>query len=194
MSDDRIAASAGEPAGVSGPAESDAAACAFLRAHGIPYRRFEHPPVFTCEEADRLVPAEAAGIQTKNLFVRDKRGRRHWLIVTSCAKAVDLKGTARVLGADSLSLGSPERLLAHLGVTPGAVTLLALAHPGAGDVELVIDRDVWTGDDLRCHPMVNTATLVLTRDDARRFVEATGHAAEQVAVPGTTRGAAESGT
>lgn len=175
-------------------AAADAAAGAFLEAHGIPYRRYEHPPVFTCEEADHLVPAEAAGIQTKNLFVRDKRGRRHWLIVTSCAKPIDLRRTARVLGADTLSLGSPERLRTYLGVTPGAVTLLALTHPGAGDVELVIDREIWTGEALRCHPMVNTATLVIARDDARRFVEATGHSIALVDLPRAgDGGAAEPG-
>ena len=172
-----------DPPAAAAAAEADRAVCDFLTAHGIPYRRYEHPAVFTCEEADRHVPAEAAGIQTKNLFVRDKRGRRHWLIVTSCAKPVDLKGAARALGADSLSLGSPERLLTHLGVTPGSVTLLALAHPASRGVELVVDRDVWTGDALRCHPMVNTATLVLSRDDARRFVEATGHSLTVVELP-----------
>ena len=164
-------------------AESDSRICAYLVAHDIPFERFDHPPVYTCEEADRLVPAEARGIQTKNLFVRDKRGRRHWFIVTSCEKPVDLKRLARSLGADSMTLGSPERLMNHLGVTPGSVTLLAIAHPGAKDVELVIDRDVWNGEPLRCHPMVNSATLVLTKDAAERFVATTGHRPQVVEVP-----------
>lgn len=167
--------------------DADARICAFLAAHGIPYTRFDHPPVFTCEEADRLVPREAGGIQTKNLFVRDKRGRRHWLVVTSCEKGVDLKRLAASLGIDSFTLGSPERRASHLGVTPGSVTLLALAHPGAADVELLVDRDVWTGEPLRCHPMVNSATLVLRRDDAERFIAATGHAAQVVEIPVSSR-------
>lgn len=159
------------------------AICNYLDSHNIPYARFDHAPVNTCEEADRLVPAEAVGIQTKNLFVRDKRGRRHWLIVTSCTKSVDLRQTARALGADTLSLGSPERLMTHLGVTPGAVTLLALAHPGASDVELVIDSDVWHGEPLRCHPMVNSATLVLSHEASKRFIATTGHSIQVLTLP-----------
>ena len=164
-------------------ADADARICAYLREHGIPFARFDHPPVYTCEAAGKLVPAEARGIQTKNLFVRDKRGRRHWLVVTSCEKPVDLKRLARSLGADSMTLGSPERLMNHLGVTPGSVTLLAIAHPGAKEVELIIDRDVWNGEPLRCHPMVNSATLVLTKEDAARFIATTGHRPQVVEVP-----------
>lgn len=165
----------------------DVAICRYLDQHAIPYERFDHPPVNTCDEADRLVPSAARGIQTKNLFVRDKRGRRHLLIVTTCTKSVDLRQTARLLGADTLSLGSPERLMTHLGVTPGAVTLLALAHPGATSVELVVDADIWQGEPLRCHPMVNAATLVLSHEAAARFIATTGHTATVIALPSVAR-------
>ncbi|MEO7962989.1 MAG: prolyl-tRNA synthetase associated domain-containing protein [Gemmatimonadaceae bacterium] len=170
----------------------DVAICRYLETHDIPYQRFDHELVYTCEEADRFVPAAAVGVQTKNLFVRDKRGRRHLLIVTSCAKAVDLKATAGALGADSLSLGSPERLMTHLGVSPGSVTLLALAHDGSSSVELVVDSDVWTGEALRCHPMVNSATLLLSHDAARRFIETTGHSLHVVKVPAIVRAPSDS--
>lgn len=167
---DRIQPSTTEP-----DVTPDQQICAWLDAHAIPYDRFDHPPVFTCEEADRLVPAEAHGIQTKNLFLRDKRGQRHWLVVTSCEKAVDIRALGDRLDAGRLSFGSPERLMRYLGVTPGAVTLLALAHEGAREVEVVIDTDIWTGAPLRCHPMTNEATLVLTRDALERFLATTGH-------------------
>ena len=158
----------------------------FLAAHGVSFKRFEHPPVFTCDEAYRLVPAEAAGVQTKNLFVRDKKGRRHWLLVTSCAKAVDLKGVAALIGADTLSLGSPERLMTYLGVTPGAVTILALVNDPSHQVELLVDDDVWTAGPIRAHPLVNTATLSLEHDAIEQFLRATGHAPRIITVP--TRG------
>lgn len=165
----------------------DLAICRYLDEHAIPFERFDHPPVNTCDEADRLVPTAAIGIQTKNLFVRDKRGRRHVLIVTACTKSVDLRQTARLLGADTLSLGSPERLMTHLGVTPGAVTLLAIAHPGATSVELVLDADVWKGEPLRCHPMVNSATLVLSHEAAQRFIQTTGHTPKVISLPVVSR-------
>ncbi|MEZ4585063.1 MAG: prolyl-tRNA synthetase associated domain-containing protein [Gemmatimonadales bacterium] len=162
---------------------TDAELCAFLDDRGIAYRRVDHPAVFTCDEADRLVPAEAVGVQTKNLFLRDKKGRRHWLVVTTCAKPVDLKALAPLIGADNLSLGSPDRLARHLGVTPGAVTLLALVNDPSHAVSLVIDREIWEVDHWRCHPLVNTATLSMPWASVQAFLAAVGHPPETVVVP-----------
>jgi len=156
-----------------------------LHDQGISYRRFDHPPVFTCEEAERAVPDTAAA-HTKNLFLRDKKGHRHWLLVTLCEKAVDLKQVAAEIGADKLSLGSPERLSRHLGVTPGAVTVLALVHDPTHAVELLIDADVWRAEAIRAHPLVNTATLVIQQLDLRRFLEHTGHVPR--VIPVSSRG------
>jgi Ala-tRNA(Pro) deacylase len=160
---------------------------AYLDRRDIAYRRFDHPAVFTCEAASRLVPEAAVGVQTKNLFLRDKRGRRHWLVVTSCAKPVDLKGLARVIGADNLSLGSPDRLARYLGVTPGAVTLLALVNDPEHQVALVIDREI-SGQAWRCHPLVNTATLSMPWESVEKFVSAVGHQPSIVLVPARATG------
>jgi Ala-tRNA(Pro) deacylase len=151
---------------------------------GIPYARHDHAPVFTCEEAAAAVPVEPGTSHTKNLFLRDKKGRRHWLLVTDCAKSVDLRQLAPTIGADHLSLGSAERLARYLGVTPGAVTILALINDRDHAVELVIDADVWAAARLRCHPLVNTSTLVITRGDVERFLTLTGHAPAIVRVAG----------
>jgi Ala-tRNA(Pro) deacylase len=154
---------------------------ALLAEHQIPFQRYDHEPVFTCDEAERAVPQTTAA-HTKNLFLRDKKGRRHWLLVTLCEKAVDLKQVAERIGADNLSLGSPDRLAKHLGVTPGAVTILALSNDPTHAVELVVDQDVWRAETLRAHPLVNTATLVIAQADLRRFLSVTGHEARVIAV------------
>jgi Ala-tRNA(Pro) deacylase len=162
--------------------EVDRAICETLRAWGIGFSRFDHPPVFTCAEADVHVPSAADALQTKNLFLRDKKGARHWLVITSCEKRVDIRALGEQLGAGRLSFGSPERLMKYLGVTPGAVTLLALAHPSAREVELVIDEAA-RGLPWRCHPMVNTATLVLEPADCAAFLFRTGHTPAYQAIP-----------
>ena len=153
---------------------------------GIAYATHLHVAVYTCDEAIRAVPDESGVAHTKNLFLRDKKGRRHWLLVTDCAKAVDLKALASVIGADHLSLGSPDRLRRHLGVEPGSVTALALANDATRSVDLVIDADVWSMERWRCHPLVNTATLVIARNDLERFFASTGHKPAVVQVPGRT--------
>ncbi|HTE44990.1 MAG TPA: prolyl-tRNA synthetase associated domain-containing protein [Gemmatimonadaceae bacterium] len=141
---------------------------------GITYERYDHAPVFTCDEADSVVPDHDA-VQTKNLFLRDKRGRRHVLLVTTCAKAVDIKKFADQIGADNLSFGSAERMEKYLGVTPGSVTVLGLIADTTNAVELYVDADVWSIDKWRCHPLINSATLVLSRADVERFLARTGH-------------------
>jgi Ala-tRNA(Pro) deacylase len=92
----------------------------FLTEHRVSYDRHDHPPVFTCEEADRLVP-DLPAAKTKNLFLRDNKGRRHFLVIVSDQKTVDLKTLRDELGSSKLSLGSPERLQKYLGITPGEV-------------------------------------------------------------------------
>ncbi|MEO5692996.1 MAG: prolyl-tRNA synthetase associated domain-containing protein [Usitatibacter sp.] len=153
-----------------------------LDALGITYDRTEHPPVYTCEEAEKVVPP-LPGVRTKNLFLRDKKGRRHLLVVVSQEKRVDLRELGALLDAKGLMLASDERLLQHLGVTSGAVSVLAIANDHVGSVELVIDRDVWSAEALLAHPLVNTATLVIPRTGIERFVAASGHEARVIDLP-----------
>lgn len=157
--------------------------CDWLTRHGIGFERFDHPPVFTCEEADRLVPAAARAVQTKNLFLRNRKGDRHWLLVTDCRKPVDLKALGPEIGAPHLSLGSPERLLRCLGLTPGSVTVFGLVNDPERAVTVLIDKDLDGLPAWRCHPMINQATLVVSREGIRRFLELTGHEAQVVRVP-----------
>ena len=154
----------------------------FLALHGIEYERHDHPPVFTCEEADRLVPPLPAA-KTKNLFVRDRKGRRHFLVVVGYEKVVDLKVLSSLLGVTKLGLASPERLKKYLGVDPGAVTILGVANDSNKDVEVVMDEDLWGSAALRCHPLVNTSTLVISRQDIERFLEITGHKLHVLNIP-----------
>jgi Ala-tRNA(Pro) deacylase len=154
----------------------------FLDRHVINYQKFEHPAVFTCEEAERLCPP-MSGTHTKNLFLRDRKGERHFLVVVGYEKSVDLKALTGVIGTDKLSFASPERLVKYLGVEPGAATLLGLLADTEKKVEVFIDEEIWRADTLLCHPLVNTATLAISHEGIERFFEATGHRAQIIAVP-----------
>ena len=135
----------------------------------IPYQRFDHPPVFTCEEASRLLP-DLPAAKTKNLFLRDPKSERLFLVVSPEDHRVDLKALATMLGVKRLSFGSPERLDAVLGLTPGSVTLLAMVRDREKAVELVVDEAIWQAEQVQCHPLVNTATLIIRLDDVRRLL------------------------
>lgn len=148
----------------------------------ISYQRIDHAPVFTCEEASRLLP-DLPAARTKNLFLRDPKSERLFLVVTPEESRVDLKALARVLGVKRLSFGSPERLAAVLGLTPGAVTLLAMVRDTERAVTLVVDHTIWQAERVQCHPLVNTATLIITLDDVRRLLAHLGREATVMALP-----------
>jgi Ala-tRNA(Pro) deacylase len=147
---------------------------AFLAHHGVEAQRFEHPPVMTVEESERLVP-RLPGAKTKNLFLRDRKGARHFLVTVAHDVAVDLNALGARLDAGRLGFASAERLQRHLGITPGSVSLLALVNDTVHAVEFVIDRRLWDADAVHAHPLVNTATLVVAHDALERFLVATGH-------------------
>lgn len=156
---------------------------AFLAQHAIEAKRFEHPPVMTVEESERLVP-RLPGTKTKNLFLRDKRGARHLLVTVPHDVAVDLNALGLLLGAGRLGFGSHVRLMKYLGITPGSVSLLALVNDPAHHVEFVIDRRLWEADAVHAHPLVNEATMVIPHLQLERFLAATGHVPRIVDVPG----------
>jgi len=158
---------------------------AFLEQHGVEAQRHEHPPVMTVEESLRLVPP-LPGLKTKNLFLRDRKGRRHFLVTVPHDLAVDLEALGDLLGAGKLGLASAERLFTHLGITPGSVSFLALANDRARAVEFVVDRRLWEADAVHAHPLVNSATMVVPHASLERFLAATGHVPRVETVPART--------
>lgn len=154
----------------------------FFQDHGLDYQRCDHPPVFTCGEANEQVP-ELPGAKTKNLFLRDGKGRRHFLVAVGQDKTVDLKGLAGRLGLGKLGFASERRLETYLGLTPGAVTILGVINDPDHHVELLIDEQLWQSQAFQCHPLVNTSTLVIKKNDLERFFELTGHPPRILDVP-----------
>ena len=154
----------------------------FMREHEIAASRHEHPAVMTVEESERLVPP-LPGAKTKNLFLRDKKGRRYFLVTVPHDLAINLGALGKALVAGRLSFASAEQLDGRLGVTAGAVSLLALLNDTARTVEFVIARTLWEADAVQAHPLVNTATMVIAHVDLERFLAATGHTPQVIDVP-----------
>ncbi len=161
--------------------DSEAQMLAYLTNSAIPFTRIEHPAVFTCEEARPYRP-EVPGLETKNLFLRDER-RRFYLVVTDCAKRLDLKALGAACGAPKLHFGTEAELRECLGLTPGSVTILGLVNDPRGKVELLVDRQYWPAEAYLCHPLVNTATLVISHSAMERFLALNGHSPRVVDIP-----------
>ena len=157
----------------------------FLADNQIEYERHDHPPVYTVADVERLVPPLPAA-KTKNLFFRDKKGKRHFLVVVPAKKRVNIKALSAAIGAGHLSFGSPERLKRYLGVDPGSVTILAIVRDPDQAVEVYFDEVLWQEEAFQFHPLVNTSTLLIQRANLQRFLKATGHEIQLVNVPAQT--------
>ena len=140
---------------------------------GIACRTVSHPPVFTVEEAKAL-RGELPGGHVKNLFLRDKKGAM-WLVVAEEDRRIDLKALAARLGAGKVSFASAERLMAYLGVVPGAVTPFGLINDRGQEVRVVIDAGLLAHDPVNVHPLTNDRTTAISPRDLLRFIEACGH-------------------
>jgi Ala-tRNA(Pro) deacylase len=161
--------------------EQEAAVVARLGELGIPFTRHEHPPVATVDEAAQ----HWSGIDAthcKNLFLRNQKGSRHYLVVLEHAKKADLRKVADQIGDGKLSFASPERLMTHLGLTPGSVSPFGLINNRDHAVRLILDRDLESAARLSFHPNINTVTFTVSAADFARFVEASGNPVQQVEV------------
>lgn len=154
---------------------------AVLDALNISYVRHDHEAAFTVEQAEQIY-GQLEGGKTKNLFLRNKKGRRHYLLVAEQHQTVDLKALRAELGESSLSFASPERLMKYLGLTPGSVSPFGLINDKEQEVvvlldKTLLDKSLQNMDPLNFHPNINTATLSISQDDFLRFL---GHCGNEV--------------
>ena len=156
---------------------------AFLDRLSIAHATVNHPALFTVEQS-RALRGQIPGGHTKNLFLRDKKGTL-FLVVALEDAAIDLKSLHRRLGASGrFSFGSADLMRTHLGVEPGAVTPFAAMNDVERKVTVVLDAAMMTHPVLNYHPLVNTRTTTIRREDLVRFLEATGHPPRIEAVSG----------
>ena len=147
---------------------------------GIAASTLEHEAVFTVAQSSRL-ERELPGGHTKNLFLKDKKGRL-FLVVALGNAHIDLKTLPAKLDSERLSFGRPDLLMEVLGVPAGSVTPFALINDKARRVTVILDADMMRHERLNYHPLENTATTNITREDLLRFIRACGHEPRVLAV------------
>ncbi len=146
---------------------------AFFDDLGLGHTTHRHRPVFTVEES-RDLKAEMPGGHTKNLFLKDKKGRL-FLLSAIADTQIDLNAVSKLVGAARFSFGNADLLMRHLGVTPGAVTVFGLINDAERQVTLLLDEALFAHDPVNFHPLRNDATTALRPADMLKFVRATGH-------------------
>lgn len=140
----------------------------WMAEHGIDHLTHDHPAVFRVEEGLEL-KAAMPGAHTKNLFLKDKKGRL-WLISARQDTVIDLKRAPSLIGSDRLSFGNEVLMWETLGVRPGSVTALGLINDLDRRVGFVLDLRLWEADIINFHPLTNTATTALDQTAFRRVL------------------------
>lgn len=150
-----------------------------LNTMGVKYEIINHPAVYTIEEMDNLGISKKAEV-CKNLFVRDAKGKKHYLIVLCKDKKANLAELANQIGSTKLSFASSERLDKYLGLKKGAVSPLGIINNFTKDVIVVFDKDLVGKENLGVHPNDNTTTVVITFNDLNKVITENGNIVKYV--------------
>lgn len=153
-----------------------------LEEKQIQFDRLEHGAVYTMEEMD-AAGITAKGTVCKNLFLRDSKGKRHFLVTAPENKRVDLKQLAEKIGSTRLSFGSAERLAKYLGVQQGSVSPLGILNDESQSVVFVADEDLKNDPAVGVHPNDNTATIWLKFSDLQKLIQDHGNSIVFVHLP-----------
>jgi len=145
----------------------------------IPFDYYEHPAVPTIEEAKKYwVDLEAT--HCKNIFFRNHKGNRHYLVILEHTKALAIHDLEKRLKQGKLSFASTIRMQKYLGLTPGSVSPFGLINDKENHVHVYIDENLKKSEKISFHPNINTASLVISYKDFERFLECTGNSYEYV--------------
>jgi len=152
---------------------------AILEQLDIRFEYIEHPPAPTIEIARQYWAGHDA-THCKNLFFRNHKGNRHYLVILDCNCDMDIHAIEKMLKQGKLSFASEQRMAKYLGVQPGSVTPFGLINDAGHHVHLFIDRNLQKSGRVSFHPCVNTASLIISRDDFIRFLDYTGNLYEWI--------------
>ncbi len=153
----------------------------YLKNLGIDYQLNEHEAVYTVEAMESL-GLDKIGTIVKNLFLRDAKGKRHFLVMLGPDKKVDLKSLKDKIGSTPLRFASEERLWENLRLTKGAVSPFGLLNEEAKDVEIVVDSDLKAASPLGVHPNDNTATVWISWIDLEKVISSRGYSLLEVEI------------
>ena len=147
----------------------------FLREQGVEFEVCEHPATPTVELA-RLYWDTSRPVQhCKNLFLRNHKGNRHYLVIIDSERTLDIQGLARKIGDSRLSFASEARMMKYLGVTPGSVSVFGLLNDATGSVRLLLDGKLRRDFPISFHPNDNTASLTISHADFLRILPLLGN-------------------
>jgi len=136
----------------------------------IQFEYLEHPAAPTIEIAKHYWEGHDAK-HCKNLFFRNHKGNRHYLVILDCDCDMDIHNIEKKLRQGKLSFASEQRMMKYLGLTPGSVTPFGLINDTEHHVFVFLDKNLQKAERLSFHPCINTASLMISKNDFIRFLD-----------------------
>ncbi len=152
-----------------------------LENRNIKYDYYEHPPVHTVKEA-YIYWKDLDAVHCKNLFFRNHKGNRHFLVLIEFYRNLAIKDLEARLKQGKITFASPKRLMKYLGVEAGSVSPFGLINDKENHVQVFIDDNLKNAEKISFHPNENTASLVISFDDFIRYIDWTGNSYEFVSL------------
>jgi Ala-tRNA(Pro) deacylase len=151
----------------------------WLDEHGIKYTWYEHPEAPTIEIAQQYWRADGSK-HCKNLFFRNHKGNRHYLVVFDSLQSMAIHDLEKSLHQGKLSFASAERMDKWLGLRPGSVSPFGLINDGENHVHLFLDETLREQKSLSFHPNDNRFTVVISREEFTKYLDAVGNSYEYI--------------
>lgn len=145
-----------------------------LSRMGIPFDYYEHPEAPTIEIASKFYRGEGTTL-CKNLFFRNHKGNKHYLVIMDSRHEMDIHSVEKKLHQGKLTFASPERMMRYLGVKPGSVSLFNLVNDVNHEVFLFVDSSLTGAAKVSFHPNDNRASLVISGQDMMKFINSIGN-------------------
>ena len=151
----------------------------FLDAHNIKYEVYFHPASPTIEIAKQYWRNDGS-VHCKNLFFRNHKGNRHYLVCFDCDRDMAIHDLEHRLHQGKLSFASPQRMERYLGLEPGSVSPFGLINDEDNHTHLFLDKNLASAESLSFHPNDSRGTVVISREEFLRYLEAVGNSWEFV--------------
>ena len=142
----------------------------YLYSNNISFTKYEHEPVYTCEEAENVC-RNISGFSCKNLFLTNTKADIFILVIVPANEKTDLKKIAGIVGEKRVTFAREEKLYELMQLNPGAVSIFGLINDKENKIELMIDKRVYNAEKVKFHPNRNNATLQLTNEMFHKYID-----------------------
>ncbi len=149
----------------------------YLEERGIDYSYYEHPEAPTIEIAREYWRADGSR-HCKNLFFRNHKGNKHYLVVFDADQNLAIRDLELLLKQGKLTFASEKRMKKYLGVTPGSVSPFGLINDEENHVHMFLDENLLKEESLSYHPNDNKATVVISQEGFQKFLKSVGNTYE----------------